>query len=44
MASKLSPGYKNFPANYTEMSALKKLLDGDLEHKSFILRRLYEVQ
>jgi len=44
MASKLSRGYKNFPANYTEMSALKKLLDGDLEHKSFILRRLDEVQ
>jgi len=44
MASKLSRGYKNFPADYTEMSALKKLLDGDLEHKSFILRRLDEVQ
>jgi len=44
MASTLSSGYKNFPANYTEMSALKKLLDGDREFRSSILRRQDEVQ
>jgi len=44
MPSTLSRGYKNTPANYTETSALKKLLDGDLEHKSFIFRRLDEVE
>jgi len=43
MASTLSQSYKNPPANYTATSALKKLLDGDLEHKSFLLRRLDEV-
>jgi len=40
----LSKGYKNLPANCTERSALKKLLDGDMEHKSFILRRQEEVE
>jgi len=44
MASTLSQSYKNLPANCTEKSALKKLLDGDLEHRSFILRRQEEVQ
>jgi hypothetical protein len=44
MASALSRGYMNIPANCTEMSALKKLLDGDLELRSFILRRQEEVQ
>ena len=34
----------NLPANCTEMSALKKLLDGDLELRTFILRRQGEVQ
>jgi hypothetical protein len=40
----LSQRYKNIPANCTEMSALKKLLNGDLELRSFILRRQEEVQ
>jgi len=44
MASMLSSSYKNFPATYTETSALKKLLDGDLELRSFLLRRRDEVQ
>ena len=44
MASTLSRSYKNIPANCTEMSALKKLLDGDLELRSFLLRRQDEVQ
>jgi len=44
MASTLSSSYKNFPATDTEMSALKKLLDGDLEFRSSILRRQEEVQ
>ena len=44
MVSTFSKSYKNLPANCTEISALKKLLDGDLEHKSFILRRQEEVQ
>jgi len=44
MASTLSLSYKNFPAIDTEMSALKKLLDGDLEFRSSILRRQDEVQ
>ena len=44
MVSTLSRGYKNLPANCTEMSALKKLLNGDLEHRSFILCRQEEVQ
>ena len=44
MASTLSQSYKNLPPNSTEMSTLKKLLDGDLEHRSFILRRHEEAQ
>ena len=44
MASTLSQTYKNLPANSTEMSALKKLLDGDIEHRSSIIRRQEEVQ
>ena len=44
MESTLSQSYKNLPANSTEKSALKKLLDGDLEHRAFILRRQEEVQ
>jgi len=44
MSSTLSRSYKNIPANFTEMSALKKLLDGDLELRSFLLRRQDEVQ
>jgi hypothetical protein len=39
-----SQRYKNLPVNCTEMSALKKLLNGDLELRSFILRRQEEVQ
>ena len=39
----LSQSYQNLPANSTETSALKKLLDGDLEHRSFILSRYKEV-
>ena len=44
MAATLPQSYKYLPANNTEMSALKKLLDGDLEHRSSILRRQEEVQ
>ena len=44
MTSTLSQSYKNLPANSTEMSALKKLLDDDLELRSFILRRQEEAQ
>jgi len=44
MVSTLSQSFKNLPANETEMSALKKLLDGDLEHRSSILRRQEEIQ
>ena len=44
MASTLSQSYMNLPANCTEMSALKKLLDGDLELRTFILRKQGEVQ
>ena len=44
MASTLSQGYKNLSANCTEMSALKELLDGDLELRSFILRRQEKAQ
>jgi septation ring formation regulator EzrA len=44
MALSLSQGYKNLPANCTEMSALKELLDDDFEHRSFILRRQEKVQ
>jgi len=44
MPSTLSQSYKNSPATDTEMSALKKLLDGDLELRSFLLRRRDEVQ
>ena len=40
----LSQSYQNLPANSTETSAVKKLLDGDLEHRSFILSRYKEVQ
>jgi hypothetical protein len=44
MASTLSQGYKNLPANYTEMSALKELLDNDLELRSSVLRSQEKVQ
>jgi len=44
MASTLSQSYKNLPANCTEKSALQKLLDGDLELRSSILRRQEEAQ
>jgi hypothetical protein len=44
MASTLSQGYRNLPANCTEMSTLKELLEDDLEHRSFILRRQERVQ
>ena len=44
MASALSWSFKNLPANDTEMSALKKLLDGDLEYRSSILRRQEEIK
>jgi len=44
MPSTSSQSYKNFPADYTEVSSLKKPLDGDLEHESFILRRQAGVQ
>ena len=44
MASKLSQTFMNLPANNTEMSVLKKLLDGDLEQRASILRRQEEVQ
>ena len=40
----LSQSYQNLPANSTGESALKKLLDGDLEHRSSILSRYKEVQ
>jgi hypothetical protein len=43
-SSKLSEGFKNLPANCTETSALKELLDDDLELKSFLLRRQEKVQ
>ena len=39
-----SLSYKNLPANSTEMSTLKKLLDSDLEHRLSILRRQEEAQ
>jgi hypothetical protein len=44
MASKLSLGYRNLPANCTELSTLKRLLDDELEHRSFLLRRQEMVQ
>ena len=44
MASRLSQSYQNLPANSTGASALKLLLDGDLEHRSFILSKHEEVQ
>jgi len=44
MASTVSQSYKNLPANCTEKSALKKLLDGDLELRASILRRQEEAQ
>jgi hypothetical protein len=44
MASTLPQGYKNLPANCTEFSALKELLDNDLEHRSFILRKQEKVE
>jgi len=44
MPSTLSSSYQNFPATDTEMSALKKLLDGDLDFRSSIIRRQEEVQ
>ena len=40
----LSLSYKNLPANSTEMSALKKIIKSDLEHRTSILRRQEEVQ
>jgi hypothetical protein len=44
MVSTLSQSYKNLPANCTEMSALKKLLDDDLDLRASILRRQEKVQ
>jgi len=44
MTPTVSKGFKNLPANDTETSTLKELLDGDLEHRSFILRRQGEVR
>jgi len=44
MASTLSQSFQNLPANDTEMSALRELLDSDLELRSFILRRQEGVQ
>jgi hypothetical protein len=44
MASTLSQLYKNHPANCTETSALKELLDDDLELRSSILHRQEKVQ
>ena len=44
MTSKSSQAFMNLSANNTEMSILKKLLDGDLEYRSSILRRQEEAQ
>ena len=44
MASTVSQGDPNLPANSTGESALKKLLDGDLEHRSSIVSRYKETQ
>src|SRR5258706_704297 len=44
MASVLSQSLKNLPANNIEISALKELLDSDLELRSFILRRQEKAQ
>ena len=44
MASTLSQGDQDLPANSTGVSALKKLLDDDLEHRSSILRRQEKAQ
>jgi hypothetical protein len=44
MASTLSQSYMNLPANCTEMSTLKELLDDDLKIRSSILRRQERVQ
>ena len=44
MASTLSQSDQNLPTNSTGVSALKKLLDDDLEHRSSILRRQEEAQ
>jgi hypothetical protein len=44
MSSTFLQSYRNLPANCTEKSALRRLLDGDLEHRAFILRRQEEVQ
>ena len=40
----LSQSFKNLPANETEMSALKELLDSDLELRTFILCRQEKAQ
>ena len=40
----LSQSYQNLPANRTEVSALKELLDNDLELRSFINRKQEKVQ
>ena len=40
----LSQSFRNLPANSTEISALKELLDSDLELRSFILRRQEKAQ
>ena len=40
----LPQSYQNLPPNSTGVSALKKLLDDDLEHRSFIISRHEEVQ
>jgi len=44
MASTSLQSFQNLPANDTEMSALRELLDSDLELRSFILRRQEGVQ
>src|SRR5258706_903616 len=44
MASVLSQSLKNLPANNIEISALKELLDSDLELRSFILLRQEKAQ
>ena len=44
MTSTLLRSFKNLPANDTETSALKKLLNGDLELRSFLLHRQEEIQ
>ena len=44
MALIVPQSFKNLPANGTEMSTLRELLDGDLEFRSIILRREGELR